>query len=734
MPQSAALGPSGFPGSEETIMTGGRNVRMVSEAAFRRTRRKPWSLLGGFALLAMVLVPIAGFLHGTAQVKASVRATLVQAADSLSDLLRREPGLWTERPDDLHAWMAFHSTDSGLHRVLYGPEGSIIYAGGPSGLWPRLQLETPVSDGRGAVGRLAATAGLGSVLWSSLAIFVGGIGVSMVLLVLTRTFLLRLMEENARLRTHELEDRNQGLGRALRALREATVSKAHLDRILSSLFEGVVVVGADGRIRQVNAAGAVLFGYPVEGSVMVGMPFRHLVMGCDPTPPTAADGPPASGIFLTSCEAQVLHRSGTLVPVLLSGAALREPGGAGEPVFVYSVWDIADRKRAEADVEASGRKLNELLESITDGFCSYDRFWRCTYVNDNMLRILDRTRAQVLFRPIWQQFPQLRGTGFVASILQTALRGRKAVMEYQCEQTDRWWSYAVNPYQDGFSVIVQDITVRKAAEAQIERLNLELEGRVAARTEELRVAQAELIRKNRLAVLGQLTATVSHELRNPLGAIANSLYVLKQGLDPDDPRLPRAVDRIERCVGRCDRIVDEMLEYARSRPLRLERTRLGPWLHEIIGELTLPPGVQVVVETEPPAASARIDRDAMRRAVLNLLENAAQAMAPAAPHDASVPAAELVVRCRRDGDTVAVTIEDCGCGIPEAVLPKIFEPLFSTKSFGVGLGLPIVKRILDSHGGSVTLRNREDCSGVSARMCFPADPESGGGQQTEEAA
>jgi len=692
----------------------------LAETEMRRMRRKLRGLLILISLVIALGVPATSFWQGAAQTRKDVQAELGFAAEGLSRLATQAPNQWFHEKDLLQERINAHLHGNALHFALYRGQDRLLTVGGSLPPWPRVTRETYISDGFETVGRLEVSASLNPVLWNSIVLFCAGVVVSLSLGIVARDVICRLMDENVALRTRELEGRNESLSNMLQALEEATVSKAFLDRLLSSLFEALIVVGPDGRIRRVNEAAALLLGY-ADGRTMVSIPFNHVIMGCDPRPTQDDTGPARQ--TAAGCEAQVLTRYGNLVPVLMSVAVIEGEWTEGR-TLVYSLWDITDRKRAEAELESSRRRLNELLESVTEGFCSYDRFWRCTYMNENALAILNKTRDEVLSRPIWQQFPTLKGTKFVARVLQTAMKGHKSTFVHYDDLANTWWSFDLNPYQEGFSLILRDISDRKRAEEQVRRMNWELEERVSRRTAELREAQAELVRQGRLATLGQLTATVSHELRNPLGVITNSVFVVRRLLESADPRLIRAVDRIERSVGRCDRIIDEMLEFARRRPLQVSTVALAPWLREVVGEVNIPDGLVVTVSIEPDTVSAEIDREAMRRVVLNLLENALQAMqyptlAPAEDDPEDEPG-QLVVRCRLVDESVELTILDSGAGIPETVLPRIFEPLYSTKGFGAGLGLPIVKRIIESHGGTIAISNRRDRRGAYVQVRFPS--------------
>lgn len=235
------------------------------------------------------------------------------------------------------------------------------------------------------------------------------------------------------------------------------------------------------------------------------------------------------------------------------------------------------------------------------------------------------------------------------------------------------------------------------AHDEIKSFTETLERRVVERTEELHAVQQEIVRKERLAAIGQLTATVAHEIRNPLSSIRNTLFTLKEALRDSALPLDRPLGRMERSVERCDGIINELLDYTRIRDLARRPIVIDQWLSEVVSELSIPSAVSLVLDLGAGGYRVPIDIERMRRVVVNLVENALHALAEVEGERAVTVATRMAL-----GD-VELSIADTGPGIPAAVLPKVFEPLFSTKSFGTGLGLPLVKQIVEQHGGSVSL-------------------------------
>ncbi len=234
------------------------------------------------------------------------------------------------------------------------------------------------------------------------------------------------------------------------------------------------------------------------------------------------------------------------------------------------------------------------------------------------------------------------------------------------------------------------------------------------------VAQRErleeaLLRNERLATLGQIIATVSHEIRNPLGTIQTSIYSLRKRVGDQGDAVLNSLDRADRSIVRCNRIIGELLDYTRIREPNRVETHLDPWLAEVLGDFNFPPGVDLTSELNS-GATLSIDRNRVQGCVVNLLSNACQSMME---QEGGPRPCRLRVESECVGSRVEIRVVDTGPGIAPEVLVKIFEPMFSTRTFGVGLGLPIVKKTMEQHGGNVRIVS-EVGSGTTATLWLPA--------------
>jgi signal transduction histidine kinase len=261
----------------------------------------------------------------------------------------------------------------------------------------------------------------------------------------------------------------------------------------------------------------------------------------------------------------------------------------------------------------------------------------------------------------------------------------------------------------------------ETAHEHVTKLNSDLGSNIR----KLREAQDEMVRKGKLAQLGQLTATVAHEIRNPLGAVRTASFLIERKVKDKGLGLETQLQRINNGIKRCDTIITELLDFARSRSLNLESVTIDGWVRATVEEeqKAFPSLVQIALQLDLGDACAAIDTGRMRRVLINLLSNASEAMVGRGADIVTV-APRIQVTTRRAGANIEIEVADNGPGISAENLKKIFEPLFTTKSFGVGLGLPAVEQILEQHGGGLRVAST---LGEGARMTawFPIERANG---------
>jgi signal transduction histidine kinase len=223
---------------------------------------------------------------------------------------------------------------------------------------------------------------------------------------------------------------------------------------------------------------------------------------------------------------------------------------------------------------------------------------------------------------------------------------------------------------------------------------------------QLQEAEAAMRRSERLAALGQMSAGLAHELRNPLGTMKTSAEMLAKQVDPGNVVAREMADFISSEVDRTNSLVTRFLDFARPLAVRLERTDLTQVIDRAIADVerhSPPFDVAIYKNYSPDIPPFLLDGQLIERVVYNLLVNAAQA---------SRPGASVTVKTRQVGETVEIAVIDRGAGIDAKHLESIFNPFFTTKSSGVGLGLAIVSKIIDEHGGKLAVESESGVGSV----------------------
>ncbi len=229
-----------------------------------------------------------------------------------------------------------------------------------------------------------------------------------------------------------------------------------------------------------------------------------------------------------------------------------------------------------------------------------------------------------------------------------------------------------------------------------------LEERVEQRTRELENTQEQLVRSEKLAVVGSLAASIAHEMRNPLAGISGAIQVLGESFPDDDARRD-VVHEVREQIGRLDRTISDLLIFAKPRPPERVQCNVRELIDETLEHLKQVPSTQDLrihsdcAETIPPVA---LDPAQMEQVLSNLIINAA--------HVVPQPNGLLRIGAAVNNGSLELSFRDNGPGIDEKILGSIFEPFFTTKHRGTGLGLSITRKIIEAHGGSIAARNNDE--------------------------
>lgn len=263
---------------------------------------------------------------------------------------------------------------------------------------------------------------------------------------------------------------------------------------------------------------------------------------------------------------------------------------------------------------------------------------------------------------------------------------------------------------------------------QLKEANRDLERRVSERTEELQQAnvqlleaQSQLVRTEKFGALGELSAGVAHDLRNPLGAIRNGIFFLKSRMAKSDrlaaePKLAEYLQIMDDRITQCDNIIEDLISFTRISSPDYSVVDLSGVLDSTLAGIDVPEGIAVIKEYGDNQIDVHVDPDQLQRVFTNLIVNAYEAM---------LEGGELAIGTKSVGEFAEVTLRDTGPGMSAEGLEKIFEPLYTTKIQGTGLGLAVCQQVLAKHNGQMEVHSREGV-GTTFTVTLPRSAEAAG--------
>jgi PAS domain S-box-containing protein len=214
---------------------------------------------------------------------------------------------------------------------------------------------------------------------------------------------------------------------------------------------------------------------------------------------------------------------------------------------------------------------------------------------------------------------------------------------------------------------------------------------------ELKRMEEQLFASQRLATIGELAAMVGHDLRNPLTGIAGATYNLRKHLGRRiDSETREALEIIEQDIQSSDKIINDLLEYSREIHLGLRETNAKSITKDALAHAKIPAKIRMVDSTRTQP-KIMVDTDKIRRVFVNLIKNAVDAMQKGGT---------LRITSKKTGSNLEIILADTGTGMTKEAMEKIWSPLFTTKATGIGLGLPIAKRLVEAHEGSITVESK----------------------------
>ncbi len=499
------------------------------------------------------------------------------------------------------------------------------------------------------------------------------------------------------------------------ALRE---SEEMFRAISTSAMDAIILLNDEAEITYWNPAAEKIFGYTNEEAV--GKKLDELIIpqkyhGIHSK--TTITGYHKGHKHKKTIEAKALRKNGTVFPIELSITTLEIKN---KKHVLGIVRDISERKKMETTLREAEKRYHALFNKAPLGILVVDETGTAVEFNEEAHRQLGYTR---------EEFAKLKFSDYEVIETPEEIRSRMKKILYEgkdeFETKHRTKNGEIRDViitvqvielagKKFFHLITRDITEQKILQKKLEEYSEKLEQLVDERTEQLRQAQAKLVRSERLAAIGELAAMVGHDLRNPLTSITGAAYYLKTRHTPElGAKGKEMLETIEKAILYSNKIVNDLLEYSRDLKLELTETTPKELLKNALSLIEVPEAIRLVDATEnKPAFKA--DAEKIRRVFVNLIRNAFDAM----PNGGT-----LTVKSRKVKGNLEMSFKDTGTGMSNETLLKLEGgvPLFTTKAKGMGFGVPICKRIAEAHGGKLSVESNVG-KGTVITLTVPVNP------------
>jgi len=484
-----------------------------------------------------------------------------------------------------------------------------------------------------------------------------------------------------------------------RALEE---NEQKLRTIIDTSPDAIVWLDTTGKITLVNRKGLEITGFSKKD--LIGKNFMDAeVLAQESKEKTQkAFMKRLEGINTPPYEVKIMTKNGEIIPFEISASPIFE---GGKVVGVQSIFrDLRERKKMEEQLRQYSERLEDLVEERTKELRESEKRYSVlveeasdgvVIIQDEKIVFINRRAAEIvgyardeLIGHSFDEFLDEKTSLEMKELYMGRMQGEKVptLREIEIpsktgrsiaiETSARLINYHGRPAD---FAIMRDISKRKQAEEK--RLRLE-----------------------KLAAIGELATMVGHDLRNPLQSIENATYVLNNELQCPNSSTPiprktmEMLQVINDSVNYADKIIRDLQEFSGIKNPKLEKNDVNAIVKEVLSRVETPKNVELIMELGC-LPEIKLDRDMIERVLLNLATNGVQAM--------KEKGGPLIVSTKETKNFVEVSFKDAGIGIPKENVEKLFTPFFTTKAQGMGMGLAICKKLIDSHDGSIETESEE---------------------------
>ena len=347
--------------------------------------------------------------------------------------------------------------------------------------------------------------------------------------------------------------------------------------------------------------------------------------------------------------------------------------------------EIAIRIRVAEALRESEERLRSFMNSAPNALVHFDSELNYVDLNNALMEFFPNgTKKQdIIGKNILDIVPDIKETGRYDKYMEVIKTGKQFMAEDITPHPkfgNRYLEVRAFKVGTGLGMIITDITDRKQAE------------------QALLEAQEKLIRREKLALLGQLSGGVGHELRNPLGVIANAVYYLKAVLTEADENTKEYLEIISSEVQNAEKIISDLLDISRIKSVDREEATAAELIKQALKKQLIPENIKVTTKIASGLPYIYVDPRQIHQVLTNIITNARQAMPEGG---------KMIISARMEKGRVLISISDTGCGISKENRKKLFEPLFTTKARGIGLGLTVSKSLVEASSGRIRVMSKE---------------------------
>jgi two-component system CheB/CheR fusion protein len=451
--------------------------------------------------------------------------------------------------------------------------------------------------------------------------------------------------------------------------------------MVRAAMEGIALIGLDGNVTEANEEAVQMFGFRSEDELL-GRNALELLAQRDRKRAMVDIQEAFQEGAVRYIECSLTRADGSEHPAEIRASVKRD--ASGNPVgFIGIIRGTTEREWSAQAAQKAREYAESVLDTVRESLVVLDAHQRVISANRFFYRTFqvtpEETEGQLLYALGNHQWdiPSLR------ELLEEILPKNTSIEGFEMEHY--------------FPNIGRRTMMLNARRIYTEMNRTEMVLLAIEDISDRKAMQEELVRKEKLATLGQLAGGLGHELRNPLASIKSSAYLLNRLLEQPDPKVKRALDALDREVLACERIISSLLDFVRQRPPLQRRVDINNIVRQALSRANIPQNVEVVSQLDETLPAANADPDRLGTVFANIILNAVQAMPEGG---------RLIVKSEvPDPDWAAFSFADTGVGIAAENLPKLFEPLFTTKARGIGLGLPMVKTLVEAHGGTIEIQS-----------------------------